>query len=187
MFAVTPLKTDTIYLLRHAEAVGHGLDDGLTEAGQAAAEALVPQLEALEIDGIFSSPAARAKETARPLAEKLGLTVSVMPDLREHRLSMAGHDPADPMLELRFSQRAKARPGGENFNAAASRLRQACAAIARRPVIAPLFVTHGGLMASVISQLDKTYGFAEFQTMPRPALYKITHAKGMPRKIEALT
>ncbi|MEM6277355.1 MAG: histidine phosphatase family protein [Pseudomonadota bacterium] len=186
MFAITPLKTDTIYLLRHAESEGGSLGDGLTDAGRAAAHALVPQLEGLEIDGIFSSPAARAKETAQPIAEKLGTSVSVMPDLREHRLSLSGHDPDDPLLEERFKQRAKARPGGESFNAASMRLRQALIAISRRPILAPLLVTHGGLIASVLSQRDKTYGYAEFLQMPRPALFKVTHQKGMPKAIELL-
>lgn len=186
MFAITPLKTDTIYLLRHAEAEGGALEDPLTQAGQTAADAMVPQLEALEVDGIFSSPALRAKQTAQPLADKLDLAVSVMPDLREHRLSLSGHDPEDPLLQERFSQRAKARPGGESFNAASMRLRQALTAISRRPILAPLLVTHGGLIASLLSQRDKNYGYVEFTQMPRPALFKVTHQKGMPRAIELL-
>ncbi|MEM1236553.1 MAG: histidine phosphatase family protein [Pseudomonadota bacterium] len=187
MFAITPVKTTTIYLLRHAEAVGFGLDDGLTEVGAAEAAALVAQLQGLDIDGIFSSPASRAKETAAPAAAALELPVTTLPDLREHRLALSGHNPGDPLLETRFTNRAQARPGGESFNAAAGRLRQAIKTISRRPLLAPLMVTHGGLIASVLSQLNKNYGFAEFQAMPRPALFKVTHANGMPRQIEPLT
>ncbi|MEL6550500.1 MAG: histidine phosphatase family protein [Pseudomonadota bacterium] len=186
MFAITPVKTDTVFLLRHAEAVGAGADDPLTEAGQAASESLVEALEELEIDGIFASPAARAKATVAPFAEKSGQGVTVMTDLREHRLSLSGHDPDDPLLETRFTNRAQARPGGESFNAAAVRLRQAIKSISRRPIRAPLFATHGGLIASLLSQMDKTYGYGEFQAMPRPALFKVTHLKGTPRKIEPL-
>ncbi|MEO0664294.1 MAG: histidine phosphatase family protein [Pseudomonadota bacterium] len=187
MFAITPVNTTTVYLLRHAEAEGTGVKDPLTPAGQAAAEALVPTLEALEIDGIFSSPATRAQETAAPLAAKLDLTVMSMTDLREQRLSMAGTAPDDPMLESRFTNRMQARPGGEHFNAAALRLRAAVKAISRRPMLAPLMVTHGGLIASLLSQLDKTYGYAEFTAMPRPALFKLTHIKGTPRTVEPVT
>ena len=186
MFTITPIKTTTIYLLRNAEAAGYGLDDGLTNAGTAQAQAMVETLKPLQIDGVFTSPAVRAKETAAPTAKAFGLASTVLPDLREHRMSLSGYDPDDPMLELRFSNRTKARPGGETFNAAASRLRQAIKTMSRRPLLAPLLVTHGGLIASVLSQLNRGYGFAEFREMPQLALFKLTHSNGLPRQIEAL-
>ncbi|MEM6479580.1 MAG: histidine phosphatase family protein, partial [Pseudomonadota bacterium] len=176
MFAITPLKTDTIYLLTHAQA--HG--DGLTETGQATAHALVDRLKPLEIDGLFTSPAGACRETVAPFHVASGIPVMALPDLRDHRLSLQGNAPDDPMLEERFTQRAKARPGGETFNAAAGRLRQAVLAISRRPIIAPLMVTHRGLLAALLSQRDKTFGFAEYETMPEGGLWKLTHRNGSP-------
>ncbi|MEM6729273.1 MAG: histidine phosphatase family protein [Pseudomonadota bacterium] len=182
MFAITPLKTDTIYLLTHAEAEG----DGLTEAGKTAAQGLVAKLEPLEIDGIFTSPAAEAKETVAPFAEASALTVTTLPDLRDHRLSLQGNAPDDPMLEERFKERNKAKPGAETFNAASGRLRQAVLAISRRPIIAPLLVTHPGLLAALMSQRDRNYGYAEYRAMPAPGLWKLTHRRGAPTKIEVV-
>ncbi|MGR3433869.1 MAG: histidine phosphatase family protein [Shimia sp.] len=181
MFKTFP--TDTIYLLRHAEGTGTGPDDGLSEAGQDAARALVPQLETLGIDGAFTSPFARARQTIAPFAEARGLTVMALPDLREHRLSMQGHAPDDPLLRDRFTNRRAARPGGESFDAAAARLRQAIRQIARRPLRAPIMATHGGLIASVLSQIDRTYGADDWAAMPRPALYRVTHKNGAPTVI----
>ncbi|MEM6896191.1 MAG: histidine phosphatase family protein [Pseudomonadota bacterium] len=182
MFAITPLKTDTIYILTHAEAEG----DALTGAGQKAAEALVARLTPLEIDGLFTSPAGPAKATLAPFAEAADLTVMTLPDLRDHRLSLQGNAPDDPYLEARFTNRTKARPGGEPFNGAAARLRQAILAISRRPIIAPLMCTHTGLLAAVLSQRDKTFGYAEYTAMAAPGLWQVTHRNGAPTKIEEI-
>lgn len=184
MLYVTPLNTTTLYLLRHAEAEGSGQSDPLTAAGQSAAEALVPTLEALEIDAIFSSPLDRARQTVAPFATKAGLDMTTMPDLREHRLSLQAPNPEDPLLEQRFQQRGLARPGGESFQAVTGRLRKAILAISRRPYAAPLAVTHGGVIASLLSTLDRSYGYAEFMQMTRPALFKVTHRKGNPIKVD---
>ncbi len=76
----------TIYLVRHGKATagfdGH-LDPGLDEQGRgqalAAAEALAP----LGPLPIFSSPLARARETAAPLAERWGVTAVIEPRVAE--------------------------------------------------------------------------------------------------------
>ncbi|WP_186827046.1 histidine phosphatase family protein [Shimia ponticola] len=183
---MTPLNTTTLYLLRHAEADGPSQSASLSEAGRRAAEALIPTLEAFEIDAIFSSPLDRALQTASPFAAKSGLNITTMPDLREHRLSLQVPDPDDPLLEQRFEKRGLARPGGESFQAVLGRLRQAILAISRRPYAAPLAVTHGGVIASLLSTLDRSYGYAEFIQMPRPALFKVTHRKGSPTQIEPI-
>ena len=179
--------TTTMYLLRHAEATGWGLTDGLTDAGMTAAEALVPVLQALEVDSVFTSPATRARDTAQPFATAMGLPITSVPDLREHQLSLQGHDPDDPLIEERFTDRTRARPGGESFNKAATRLRQAIASLSRRPVYAPVLATHGGLIAALLSALYREYDHTQFLQMPRPALFKLTHNRGTVREIQPLT
>ena len=186
MLHITPLRTDTIYLLRHAEAEGPALSDPLTAHGIKAAETMAATLASLEIDAVFCSPALRARQTVRPFAEQAGLTITQMPDLREHRLSLQSPHPEDPMHQLRFAQRALARPGGESFNAVAARFRTALRSVSRRPYIAPLMVTHGGVLASVMSQLDRNFGFEAAQAMPRPALFKLTHKNGSPTGVESV-
>ncbi|MGR3468878.1 MAG: histidine phosphatase family protein [Shimia sp.] len=183
MFKTFP--TDTIYLLRHA-VPEDGRDPDLSEAGRNAAAALPDQLGGLGIDGCFTSPAARTRQTIAPVAEAQGLQVMAMPDLREHRLAMSGYDPADPMRADRFTQRRAARPGAESFDAAAARLRQAVRSLAARPLRAPLCATHGGTIAALLSQLDRGYGFAEFDAMPMPALFQVTHRNGAVVKLRPL-
>lgn len=59
-----------LYFLRHGDPIYH--PDSLTEKGKEQAEALSRRLLGSDIDEIYASSSVRARETARPLAEKLG-------------------------------------------------------------------------------------------------------------------
>lgn len=76
-------------------------DPGLTELGQRQAERLVAAIGP-DVDGLYSSSMARARETAEPLARALGRPVGVLDGLREYDTEarhyvpvheMARHDP----------------------------------------------------------------------------------------------
>jgi probable phosphoglycerate mutase len=78
------------YFVRHGETemnasrlVAGSVDTALTELGhkQAADAALV--LAAQPITGVYSSPLKRARDTAVPIAEHLGLPVVVIPQIAE--------------------------------------------------------------------------------------------------------
>ncbi len=76
----------TIYLVRHGKASAGfdtHLDPGLDEIGRAQAQATADVLEPLGPLSIYSSPLARALETARPLAERWGVTPSIEPRVAE--------------------------------------------------------------------------------------------------------
>ncbi|MEM8556518.1 MAG: histidine phosphatase family protein [Bacteroidota bacterium] len=78
-----------LYLLRHAETEG-GPDPGLSAAGQARAEALADLLADRRITAIYASQFARTQATAQPLADTLGLDVTVRPlDTTDPRSSAA--------------------------------------------------------------------------------------------------
>jgi phosphohistidine phosphatase SixA len=67
-----------VYLVRHAEkASSGGKDPELTEAGRARALALAHTLGDAGIDTIHSTDLIRTRETAAPLAERLGVAVRV--------------------------------------------------------------------------------------------------------------
>jgi broad specificity phosphatase PhoE len=68
----------TVYLARHAETVGgEGEDRYLGEPGRARAEALADALEGAGIQRVFSTDFPRTRETAAPIAERLGLEVEL--------------------------------------------------------------------------------------------------------------
>ena len=80
----------TLLLVRHAlcDPVGKaiaGRSPGvlLNETGRAQAERLTQRLAAVPVEALYSSPLERARETARPIAERLGLEVRVAPGLME--------------------------------------------------------------------------------------------------------
>jgi probable phosphoglycerate mutase len=80
----------TFLLVRHGETdwnferrvQGHA-DRPLNETGRAQARALADELAGEPIDAVYSSDLVRAHETARIVAERLGLDVIALPDLRE--------------------------------------------------------------------------------------------------------
>ncbi len=66
-----------VYLVRHAEKTTEQTDPGLTEAGKARAELLAEKLTDAGIDRIHSSDYVRTRDTAAPLAKRLGLDVEL--------------------------------------------------------------------------------------------------------------
>ena len=75
-----------IYLVRHGKAAagfdGH-VDPGLDDLGRAQAEATAHMLADLGPMPIYSSPLARARETALPLAERWAAEVVIEPRVAE--------------------------------------------------------------------------------------------------------
>ncbi|WP_420454851.1 histidine phosphatase family protein [Rubrivirga sp.] len=73
-----PSSATTVYLVRHAEKAA-GDDPPLTPAGAARAEALADVLADASVRAVYSSQFVRARDTVAPLAERLGLDVTVLP------------------------------------------------------------------------------------------------------------
>lgn len=66
-----------IYLVRHAEKTKDKNDPALTIAGQERAQLLAEKLADAGITRIHSSDYTRTRDTAQPLADRLGLTVEL--------------------------------------------------------------------------------------------------------------
>ena len=73
---------DTIVLVRHAEKAAAPADNpGLTPAGQARAQALARTLGDAGIQVIITSKFERTRATARPIAQRLGITPEVITEV----------------------------------------------------------------------------------------------------------
>lgn len=80
-----PTESGTAYLVRHAEKETsetgsqnfNPRDPLLTQVGALRAEALADRLENAGIVEIWSSDTTRTRETAKPLAERLGLAIQI--------------------------------------------------------------------------------------------------------------
>jgi len=93
-----------LVLVRHAlpVRVDEGEVDGpadphLAPAGRAQAEALAAWLTAEHLDAIWSSPMRRARETAAPLADALGLPVRVDERLAEYDRHATSYIPLEEL------------------------------------------------------------------------------------------
>ncbi|MFU8816013.1 MAG: histidine phosphatase family protein [Pseudomonadales bacterium] len=75
-----------IYLVRHGKAAagfdGH-LDPGLDDLGRTQAQATAEQLAPIGPLAVYSSPLARARETAEPLARQWGVEIHIEPRVAE--------------------------------------------------------------------------------------------------------
>lgn len=150
----------TILLARHGETdwnrdrrwQGHA-DRELTELGRAQALALAERLDEFPLAAIYSSDLARARETARPVAERRGLEPIERTDLREvdcGSWSGARHGDLDPAEIARWRAGEKGWAGGESYEEMAVRMVAAIRDVAgRHPGEHVLVVSHGAAIRSV--------------------------------------
>ena len=64
-----------LYIIRHGDPTYD--PDALTPLGIRQAQALAPRMEAAKIDEVYSSPLNRARQTAQPTCERLGLACNI--------------------------------------------------------------------------------------------------------------
>jgi len=145
----------TLLLVRHGETdwnaerrwQGH-TDVPLNERGREQARALAEELAADgRVDAIYSSDLSRARATAETVAERLGLPVTVDPDLREidvgSREGLTGEEVGDREWD------------GEAHDAHAERVLRAVHRIAAaHPTGRVLVVAHGGCLRRVQEAID---------------------------------
>lgn len=91
-------------------------DIPLDNDGLAQAQRLCRQLEGEFIDAIFSSPLVRARDTAAPIAHRLGLEVLLDPDLLEFDYgSLSGLTRGEVKVKLTRDHLHTPVPGGESL------------------------------------------------------------------------
>jgi broad specificity phosphatase PhoE len=147
----------TLLLVRHGETdwnrdgrwQGHS-DTHLNDAGRAQARQVAAELG--DVDVVYASDLARARETAEIIAGELGLDVHTDPRLRERSFG-AWEGLSMPEIEEQFADALARRregdgPGADDaepFEAFAERTREFIDdVVARHPDEAVLVVSHGG-------------------------------------------
>ncbi|MDO5547798.1 MAG: histidine phosphatase family protein [Eubacteriales bacterium] len=127
----------TVYLVRHAEAEGnigrrcHGIYNSLlTRRGRRQAKTVGDRFRTIPLDGVYSSDLARARDTARAIAQPHGLEVIQRPLLREidmgdwedrpwAELAMFEKEPYDIWCNEPWNSQT---PGGETIMQAGQRV-----------------------------------------------------------------
>ena len=139
----------TLLLVRHGETdwnsegrlQGH-TDRPLSYFGRRQAQQLAEELDGEELEAIYSSDLARARETAEIVGRKLGLPTVLDPDLREKDWGT--------WEGLTAAERDRVEFVGESTEAHQERILRALRRIAKRhPGGRVLVVTHGGSMRRV--------------------------------------
>jgi 2,3-bisphosphoglycerate-dependent phosphoglycerate mutase len=172
-----------VLLVRHAEPVPVGTPDvgeddrPLTDAGRAAAIELAEELDGWEVTAIYSSPYARAAETVAVLAQRRGIGVQVLDDLRERRLSLEQHDGWRDSLQRAWADADFSLPGGESGRDAQRRAIGMLDLLrSRHPDGGRLVIgSHGNLISLILQVLDPGVDFDFHMAMPMPAIYRLTH------------
>jgi probable phosphoglycerate mutase len=158
-----PVET-TVYLVRHGAysllgqvLVGRALDVSLDRAGHLQAQALARYFLHVGVSSVQSSPRARTLQTARPIAERLGLELVISSaidevDCGEWGGRSFGELDNDPAWQRWNTLRSSTRPpGGESM----SEVQQRIIAHLRRvrsqhPSERVLMVTHADVIRAAV-------------------------------------
>jgi len=169
------MATTTLYLVRHAHADWQP-DEArpLSESGRAAAQAIAGLLSPLPVAAIYSSPAQRSIETVEPLAQRLGLRVDVVPELRERQLPVVPAGDFERIVQEAWRVPTRATPDAESNAVAQNRgltaVRQLIARHAEQHLVV---ATHGNLMALVLNGLDPSFGYEFWRELSFPDVYEL--------------
>lgn len=168
----------TLYLIRHCQSSSQLPDAPLTDVGHAQAIALADLMAHLPIDRIISSPYLRAQQTAQPLADRLNLPVEL--DERFGERILSGTDRPDWFEQLRtsFNEYDLCLPGGESNRTVQARGVAALQDALEHPSQTTAIVNHGTIMTLMLNYFDSRFGFAEWQKLTNPDLYKIEIGAG---------
>jgi 2,3-bisphosphoglycerate-dependent phosphoglycerate mutase len=173
-----------LLLIRHAEPErvfgvegGAPADPGLTPLGQRQAKALAAWLESEPIDAIWASPLRRALDTARPLADALGLAVQTEDALaeydRDHHTYLPVEErellPDDPWLRLLAAPIAEVTD--EQALAFLERVRAGVERVIAAGGQRVVAVCHGGVvnayLATVLETPRALFFFPEYTSVSR--------------------
>lgn len=148
-----------ILLVRHGETDWNAeqrwqgqTDTPLNERGRDQALQLAEEMAGERVDAVYSSDLVRAHETARIVAGRLGLDVTVVPGLRERQFG-SWEGMRDEEVEHRFPGLGSA-PDAEPREDMAGRVWESIEAIARtHPGQTVLVVAHGGPIRAILRRL----------------------------------
>ena len=181
LIAMVP-STPMLFLVRHAHS-DYSPDEmrGLSESGRRAAQRVADLLEDQRIAMIVSSPYTRAIQTVQPLADRVGVSIRVDPDLRERHLSAGPLDDFRRSLEATWRDFDLAYPGGESSVSAQVRVSQTI----RRVVAAAgdcnvVVASHGNALALFLRTLDSQVDFGFWQKMSLPDVFAVEPQGEMP-------
>jgi 2,3-bisphosphoglycerate-dependent phosphoglycerate mutase len=168
----------TVYLVRHCQSSGQQPEAPLTPLGQQQAVKLADALEGLAIRRIVSSPYVRARQSAAPLAVRLGLAVETDQRLIERVLSPDDLPDWRDHVRASFDDLDLCLPGGESGRQATQRAVAALADVWGDPRRPAVVVAHGGLISLLLHHIDARPGFEAWSQLTNPDVFRIESVSG---------
>jgi len=169
-------RAGTLLAVRHCESEGQAPEAALTAAGRAQADRLAEALSAQGIVRIVSSPYRRARDSIAPLADRLRLPVELDERLAEHRLSPQPIDAWREHVARAFVDLDARAPGGDSPRETLARAWAALHDALATP--GALIVSHGQLLGLVLHRIDGRFGFAGWQAMTNPDVFRFERTAG---------
>lgn len=160
-------------LIRHASSTHQAADAPLSPAGEAQALALVPVLTALRAGPLYASPFRRAQATIAPYAKAIGQVVTLLPELRERKLSDGDLPDWQDHIAKSFDDPAHHADGGESVMDVRHRAARALATIEAWGGGLPTFVTHGGVTSALFSACAPDFDFDAWRALRNPDLFEV--------------
>ncbi|MEH2085874.1 MAG: histidine phosphatase family protein [Nostoc sp.] len=168
----------TLHIVRHCQAVGQEPNAPLTSEGDLQAIALTDLLFGFGIERVISSPFMRAYQSIAPLAERLSLSIDIDNRLSERVLC------ATPLADWRerlaesFTNLDLYLDGGESSRGAMARGIAVIDEVLQQETSTIAIVTHGNLMALILKHFDDRIGYAEWEKLSNPDVYRIQFLNG---------
>ncbi|MDB4940139.1 MAG: phosphoglycerate mutase, 2,3-bisphosphoglycerate-dependent phosphoglycerate mutase [Candidatus Doudnabacteria bacterium] len=185
-----------IYIVRHGQTqmntenrLQGRVDSPLTELGIKQAQALGEKFKEIGFDAIYSSPAGRARDTAKHLKLERALDVMVVDDLAERSFGSSEgitmeesmvlyKDKHEEYRVLNTEERTKFKftEDSENDIEVAERFLKALKTIAEANYGKTLLiVSHGGTLRSVLARFDRNYYNRQMYQINNTAWAKISY------------
>jgi 2,3-bisphosphoglycerate-dependent phosphoglycerate mutase len=152
-------------------------DRPLTPEGQRRADELAFELDAYDLDAIYSSPYARAVQTVAPTAERRSMETHLLHDLRERRLNTGPRDDWAELLARSWADPDFSLPGAESGRAAQLRGMGVLDLLRARHATGGRLLagSHGNLISLILQALEPAVGHEFHMAMPMPAVYHLQH------------
>lgn len=163
-----------IYVVRHCQAEGQAPEARLTGTGMLQAARLAEFFSNQAIDCMVSSPYARARQSIAPLAERLGLEVTLDERLTERVLSGSPSPDWREKLRLTYDDMDLCYDGGESSSTAMKRAVQAVEDILNQGCRNAVLVSHGNLISLLLKYFDDRIGFKEWEALTNPDVYRLS-------------
>jgi 2,3-bisphosphoglycerate-dependent phosphoglycerate mutase len=169
------MATTKVYLVRHAHAAWAPDESrSLSESGRAAAVTIAGLLSAIPVAAIYSSPARRSIQTVELLAQRLGVRVDVVPELRERHLPVVPARDFERIVREAWRFPTHATGEGESNAVAQTRGLAAVHQFIKRHAGQHVVVgTHGNLLALILNGFDPWFGYEFWRELSFPDVYEV--------------